>query len=273
MAVSQRFNSRTPGGVRLSSYLRRQASPLFQFTHPGRGATLSIHRISRSVISFNSRTPGGVRRKRAPRDGRPHRVSIHAPREGCDGDPRGKLFTGTVSIHAPREGCDLALVTYHLYYKVFQFTHPWRGATLDTSLCCGVVHVSIHAPREGCDCIVRAGRRCRCRFNSRTPGGVRPDLNDLDKICSGFQFTHPGRGATHAELRGHGRELVSIHAPREGCDSQVNESRHGNNVFQFTHPGRGATVEVRVTGNDAHVSIHAPREGCDVVGPYSPHTA
>ena len=34
------FNSRTPGGVRLST-----------------------PRISRSVISFNSRTPGGVRRR------------------------------------------------------------------------------------------------------------------------------------------------------------------------------------------------------------------
>ena len=33
-----------------------------------------------------------------------------------------------------------------------------------------------------------------------------------------FQFTHPGRGAT-AELFGHpSAEVVSIHAPREGCD-------------------------------------------------------
>ena len=33
----------------------------FQFTHPGRGATLSELRTRSSTSSFNSRTPGGVR--------------------------------------------------------------------------------------------------------------------------------------------------------------------------------------------------------------------
>ena len=34
------FNSRTPGGVRLSRSARALRVMLFQFTHPGRGATL-----------------------------------------------------------------------------------------------------------------------------------------------------------------------------------------------------------------------------------------
>ena len=33
----------------------------FQFTHPGRGATLTELIIVRRLSSFNSRTPGGVR--------------------------------------------------------------------------------------------------------------------------------------------------------------------------------------------------------------------
>ena len=33
------FNSRTPGGVRLVKMLLKVSSRLFQFTHPGRGAT------------------------------------------------------------------------------------------------------------------------------------------------------------------------------------------------------------------------------------------
>ena len=34
---------------------------VFQFTHPGRGATLVIALSSELIESFNSRTPGGVR--------------------------------------------------------------------------------------------------------------------------------------------------------------------------------------------------------------------
>ena len=77
------FNSRTPGGVRL---IRSALAPhlcSFQFTHPGRGATVlgELHRWgsvfqfthpgrgatpypfseTRSLLCFNSRTPGGVR--------------------------------------------------------------------------------------------------------------------------------------------------------------------------------------------------------------------
>ena len=80
---------------------------MFQFTHPGRGAT--------PINSSHSRGGG---------------VSIHAPREGCDYTEllrelreiafqfthpgRGATVTKNkarrdkgVSIHAPREGCDM----------------------------------------------------------------------------------------------------------------------------------------------------------------------
>ena len=33
-------------------------------------------------------------------------ISIHAPREGCDRDDRGRSPLKGISIHAPREGCD-----------------------------------------------------------------------------------------------------------------------------------------------------------------------
>ena len=125
---------------------------MFQFTHPGRGATSDGHT--------------------------------------CKGGAR------LVSIHAPREGCDCSSLEEVRIKGLFQFTHPGRGATHTPKVLQRLSLVSIHAPREGCDCIARAGRRCRYRFNSRTPGGVRPNTRtktDLDKV---FQFTHPGRGAT-----------------------------------------------------------------------------
>ena len=57
---------------------------MFQFTHPGRGATWLRLRGLRGHLCFNSRTPGGVRLVCwlvviAYDD-----VSIHALREGCD---------------------------------------------------------------------------------------------------------------------------------------------------------------------------------------------
>ena len=56
---------------------------------------------------------------------------------------------------------------------------------------------------------------------------------------------------------------VSIHAPREGCDTAALELISARCLFQFTHPVRGATPysEERVALSE--VSIHAPREGCD----------
>ena len=63
LSGSRRFNSRTPGGVRLNAPYAPQI---------------------RSPIRFNSRTPGGVRPYSHSPRGRGRYVSIHAPQEGCD---------------------------------------------------------------------------------------------------------------------------------------------------------------------------------------------
>ena len=128
--------------------------------------------------SFNSRTPGGVRLEGAPYAQEFLRVSIHAPREGCDSaistDPsthdtfqfthpgRGAtvleqwlLADDRVSIHAPREGCDLEQTIIDNLLSLFQFTHPGRGATHLYPIFVYFYLVSIHAPREGCDRSVR----------------------------------------------------------------------------------------------------------------------
>ena len=129
--------------------------------------------------------------------------------------------------------------------KRFQFTHPGRGATS-----------------------ARTSRRSRqACFNSRTPGGVRPIRPLFSESHVLFQFTHPGRGATRPHyhvilwfrsfnsrtpggvrligvLRVSVSEMVSIHAPREGCDVFVIALPKAELLFQFTHPGRGATTYV-----------------------------
>ena len=158
-------------------------------------------------------------------------VSIHAPREGCDSCTDVRMFAPYVSIHAPREGCDVAAMSASLRLPMFQFTHPGRGATLKRKAFVLTICSS---------------------FNSRTPGGVRLASGSLSSsVGMVFQFTHPGRGATHRV----GRSLTKA------------------TKFQFTHPGRGATALSRSIQPLSCVSIHAPREGCDSKQTASPYTA
>ena len=190
----------------------------FQFTHPGRGATCSFRQTSPWMRSFNSRTPGGVRlnlkytshatdsfNSRTPGGVRhngysnsddPKDVSIHAPREGCDVKVRRSSSTASsFNSRTPGGVRQICMPTFLIALR-FQFTHPGRGATLirSRSSLLSPMFQFTH-PGRGATVHRRAVRRART-----------------------LQFTHPGRGATYAELRGHGREFVSIHAPREGCD-------------------------------------------------------
>ena len=66
----------------------------------------------------------------------------------------------------------------------------------------------------------------------------------------------PGHSATR-----HNR--ISIHAPREGCDSLISSNFCVMVRFQSTHPVRGATLSRPHDHDRGRISIHAPREGCD----------
>ena len=78
-------------------------------------------------------------------------VSIHAPREGCDVVIGGVIYE--VDRFNSRTPGGVRLVPDSDYSAVgmFQFTHPGRGATAQSSQVNRLLPVSIHAPREGCD--------------------------------------------------------------------------------------------------------------------------
>ena len=97
--------------------------------------------------------------------------------------------------------------------------------------------VSIHAPREGCDLSGLGVLVSRRRFNSRTPGGVRLERSPYTSYKILFQFTHPGRGATYPACLGDWSCLVSIHAPREGCDSSRSWRALSTSCFNSRTPG------------------------------------
>ena len=76
--------------------------------------------------------------------------------------------------------------------------------------------------------------------------GATP-IFDEDYRAKLFQSTHPVRGATlNLPVYIDERYLISIHAPREGCDFDENY-RAKLNEFQSTHPVRGATADKIIT--------------------------
>ena len=102
-------------------------------------------------------------------------------------------------------------------------------------------------------------------FNSRTPGGVRLPFGGRSRLLRSVSIHAPREGCdTPAPAVGATAVNVSIHAPREGCDKTEGVRWDNMIKFQFTHPGRGATHGPNKVRAYLLVSIHAPREGCDV---------
>ena len=176
----------------------QRTKPLsFQSTHPVRGATRGHPHSGGRVCCFNPRTPCGVRHAALEVPAPEILVSIHAPRAGCD--PWTSTTTTDTAGFNPRTPCGVRpqkVENIACYFK-FQSTHPVRGATGPSIARCSVF----------------------TWFQSTHPvrGATRPS-SPRRNTAHRFQSTHPVRGATRREGRGAGAVLVSIHAPRAGCD-------------------------------------------------------
>ena len=191
----------------------------FQSTHPARGATKRATTLFSLSSNFNPRTPRGVRLLPSgqwryvpgdfnPRTPRGVRLSGSASRRGCRRNfnprtPRGVrlngqrewLWEGQFQSTHPARGATICLLWVRMK-KPFQSTHPARGATWRSSRL----------------------RRPESDFNPRTPRGVRPPALSQHKGGKQFQSTHPARGATPGSRYDRPHGVISIHAPREGCD-------------------------------------------------------
>ena len=242
------FNPRTPCGVRPSAFRSAvRVGPGFQSTHPVWGATV----------------PSG----------------------------QGAFYL-EISIHAPRVGCDYIRVSKTGGGALFQSTHPVWGATSEAIRAsrattdfnprtpCGVRHIlgrnrlgrKNFNPRTPCG--VRplwTGCPLRWRnFNPRTPCGVRR-VSLLVQIGGypGFQSTHPVWGATIILPQDYQPYfLISIHAPRVGCDRQ---QLRGYQPLRISIHAPRVGCDAGWHAGDvvaAGISIHAPRVGCDKFYPY-----
>ena len=145
------FNSRTLGRVRQCRQAFLAYVHQFQFTHPGKGATFLSHRVNYYVV-FQFTHPGkGATPLTSPTARR--RISFNSRTLGRVRPTlrRSSASTSPVSIHAPWEGCDRLTTLILCEIKLFQFTHPGKGATSAKSAYFFSSSVSIHAPWEGCD--------------------------------------------------------------------------------------------------------------------------
>ena len=238
-------------------------SSRFQSTHPVRGATVDEIAFKVGDVHFNPRTPCGVRRCRsrptrrsrrtfqsthpvrgATRRGAPYqrcrRISIHAPRAGCDVVLQRHRQPLRISIHAPRAGCDVRSDAYARSHQDFNPRTPC-GVRLDPArISCFCANFNPRTP-----CGVRPHQSTTAHkmgdFNPRTPCGVRLIVSKVDTGGEPFQSTYPVRGATRQRYRHDHPAHISIHVPRAGCD----------------RPRSSCPDPARA------ISIHVPRAGCD----------
>ncbi len=211
------FQSTHPGwGATSSPKGKKIRSVEFQSTHPGWGATMDVTDLKAGIkisihaprvgcdsmrliihgtlgVDFNPRTPGGVRHS-SIRQIQPITHQFQSTHPGWGATRAKKLHQGIIkiSIHAPRVGCDKINVPPKSKEPKFQSTHPGWGATFRRPVRPALPHISIHAPRVGCD--RRIVKRCihSRDFNPRTPGGVRRMCRRSLCVPSYFNPRTPG---------------------------------------------------------------------------------
>ena len=166
-----------------------------------------------------------------------HRVSIHAPRVGCDSalSSVGVVVSKFQFTH-PVWGAT-GRVVYDEFRGEFQFTHPvWGATTVSLPLSALIIKFQFTHPVWGATIIRKIRNFNNHGFNSRTPCGVRQLTFPLLVSCLMFQFTHPVWGATLLEEVNKREALVSIHAPRVGCDSRHTGRRGSRQCFNSRTP-------------------------------------
>ena len=219
----------------------------FQSTPPARGATFHSTTKPIGANNFNPRPPRGGRLNRLAPITPGTSISIHAPREGGDGNGVFGYCIIRISIHAPREGGDLRFQADGPGLIIFQSTPPARGATASHLLCNSCC--SYFNPRPP-----RGGRRSVCAprygcayFNPRPPRGGRPHESQHRRNTHYHFNPRPPRG---------GRRAERVYKEPDG--------------YFNPRPPRGGRQPVGVErGEVVNISIHAPREGGDTMSPHA----
>ena len=174
-------------------------SPVFQSTHPVRGATASSVTAVLVTGNFNPRTPCGVRRPRRSRLAADAAFQSTHPVRGATS--RLVQLCRTAYHFNPRTPCGVRPRA-----RAYACA---RNTNFNPRTPCGV-----RRPFDS------AYALCDIDFNPRTPCGVRPSARKLI-LCS-WKYFNPRTpcGVRLAQMiKLYGLTNISIHAPRAGCDN------------------------------------------------------
>ena len=193
--MNNRFNPRTPCGVRPAPAFCPSSFLRFQSTHSLRSATSPLKESNKKS-----------------------RVSIHALLAECD--IRLWLISRFLYSFNPRTPCGVRHVLPALadIDMVFQSTHSLRSATAWLQWDNAQAPVSIHALLAECDRPIKSKTKNNNSFNPRTPCGVRLHGFPVRVVVSMFQSTHSLRSATGPPNFDFSTVKVSIHALLAECD-------------------------------------------------------
>ena len=101
-------------------------------------------------------------------------------------------------------------------------------------------------------------------FNPRSPRRERQEPNAATVAFSDISIHAPREGSDTQIFRRDKSANISIHAPREGSDVSIVTPDALVPVFQSTLPEKGATEKDIPMKDGISISIHAPREGSDM---------
>ena len=257
------FNPRTPCGVRLRSGNTVRAHASISIHAPRAGCDVSSTEGVPNRWRFQSTHPVRGATQLADELGCDLVISIHAPRAGCDAylEPTTAVTTQFQSTHPVRGATQTALVFMYLenYFNprtpcgvrlnvssvrgspdIFQSTHPVRGATfMHQYVYNHVIRFQSTHPVRGATCNRKAHHGLPRNFNPRTPCGVR--LWVADENCT--------------------LAIISIHAPRAGCDTlcPVPQSEAGH-----FNPRTPCGVRLHADGRVHRAQHFNPRTPCGV---------
>ena len=145
----------------------------------------------------------------------------------------------TTSIPAPHAGGDITQRDSTSLFSLLQSTRP---------------HGARPSP-------VDPGARASIYFNSRTPCGVRLNL-DKDTgiaVVTSIHAPHAGCDSAFHALRP--TFATSIHAPHTGCDQRASDAIEIEIKLQFTHLMRGATISALRENNLLLLQFTHPMRG------------
>ena len=146
-----------------------------------------------------------------------------------------------ISIHAAHAGCDIPknpLIDY------------------DTG-------ISIHAAHAGCDVAYCISVAKNVHFNPRSPCGLRPYQQGINKLWSKFQSTQPMRAATLALPDSIMTNIFQSTQPMRAATVVPLTWVIVLMLFQSTQPMRAATSSSNYCSSWWLISIHAAHAGCD----------